>query len=153
MVPRPFPTIDLANGQKWSGGSTVLTVLTVAPFCTISEHPFGKLSEIVTAVVQSSSQYGIYVLCGKKNLSILIKKNQLAKELENQRPSRFVKGDKLDAMITELDNEKRKVSLSIKALEEKQTKEAVKKYGSKDSGGVLGEILGPLLKKKTKDKK
>tara|TARA_Y100000590_G_scaffold15830_2_gene19104 strand:+ start:2673 stop:4382 length:1710 start_codon:yes stop_codon:yes gene_type:complete len=122
----------------------------------IEDDPFEffmnkKLSEIVTAVVQSSSQNGIYVHCGKKNLSILIKKNQLAKEPENQRPSRFVKGDKLDAMITELDKEKRKVSLSIKALEEKQTKEAVKKYGSKDSGGVLGEILGPLLnKKKTK---
>jgi len=122
----------------------------------IEDDPFEffmnkNLSEIVTAVVQSSSQNGIYVHCGKKNLSILIKKNQLAKELENQRPSRFVKGDKLDAMITELDKEKRKVSLSIKALEEKQTKEAVKKYGSKDSGGVLGEILGPLLnKKKTK---
>ena len=56
----------------------------------------------------------------------------------------------MDAVITELDKEKRKVSLSIKALEEKQTKEAVKKYGSKDSGGVLGEILGPLLKKKKK---
>ena len=51
------------------------------------------------------------------------------------------------------DIEKRKVSLSIKALEEKQTKEAVKKYGSKDSGGVLGEILGPLLVKKNKKKK
>jgi len=38
-------------------------------------------------------------------------------------------------------------------LEEKQAKEAVKKYGSKDSGGVLGEILGPLLKKKSKKKK
>ena len=42
---------------------------------------------------------------------------------------------------------------SIKALEEQQTKEAVKKYGSKDSGGVLGEILGPLIKKKEKSKK
>ena len=83
----------------------------------------------------------------------MIKKNQLAKEPENQRPSRFVRGDKLDAVIIELNKEKRKVSLSIKALEEKQTKEAVKKYGSKDSGGVLGEILGPLLKnKKTKKK-
>ena len=58
----------------------------------------------------------------------------------------------MDAVIIELDKEKRKVSLSIKALEEKQTKEAVKKYGSKDSGGVLGEILGPLLSKKTKKK-
>ena len=112
-----------------------------------------NLSDIVTVAVHSSTQSGIYVNVGKKNLSILIKKSQLAKEPENQRPSRFVRGDKLDAIITELDKEKRKVSLSIKALEEKQTKEAVKKYGSKDSGGVLGEILGPLLKKKPKSKK
>ena len=112
-----------------------------------------NVSDIVTGIVQNSVPNGIYLQLGKKNLSILIKKNQLAKELENQRPTRFVKGDKLDALITELDKEKRKVSLSIKALEEIQTKEAVKKYGSKDSGGVLGEILGPLLVKKNKKKK
>ena len=111
-----------------------------------------KASDIITVIVNSSSQNGIYVSVGKKNLSILIKKNQLAKEPENQRPSRFVKGDKLDTVIIELDKEKRIVSLSIKALEEKQMEEAVKKYGSKDSGGVLGEILGPLLNKKTKKK-
>jgi small subunit ribosomal protein S1 len=109
-----------------------------------------NLSDIVTVVVHSTSQNGIYVNVGKKNFSILIKKNNLAKEPENQRTSRFVKGDKLDVVITELDKEKRKVALSIKALEEQQTKEAVKKYGSKDSGGVLGEILGPLLNKKKK---
>ena len=109
-----------------------------------------NLSDIVTVAVHSSTQNGIYVYVGKKNLSILIKKSQLAKEPENQRPSRFVRGDKLDAIITELDKEKRKVSLSIKALEEKQTKEAVKKYGSKDSGGVLGDIFNfSSLKKKT----
>ena len=112
-----------------------------------------NVSDIVTGIVQNSAPNGIYLQLGKKNLSILIKKNQLAKELENQRPTRFVKGDKLDALITELDKEKRKVSLSIKALEEVHTKEAVKKYGSKDSGGVLGEILGPLLVKKNKKKK
>ena len=111
-----------------------------------------NLSDTITVTVQNSALNGIYVQAGKKNLSILIKKNQLAKLAENQRPTRFVKGDKLDVIITELDKEKRKVSLSIKALEEKQTKEAVKKYGSKDSGGVLGEILGPLLNK-TKKKK
>ena len=54
-------------------------------------------------------------------------------------------------MITELDKEKRKVSLSIKALEEKQTKEAVKKYGSKDSGGILSDIFD-FSKVKTKPK-
>ena len=124
----------------------------------LSNDPFEffmnkNLSDIVTVVVNYPSQNGIYVQVEKKNLSILIKKNQLAKEIENQRPSRFVKGDKLDVMITELDKKKKKVSLSIKALEEKQTEEAVKKYGSKDSGGILGEILGPLLKKKPISKK
>ena len=113
-----------------------------------------KLSDIVTAVVTGQSQNGVYVNVGKKNLSILIRKNQLAKEPENQRPARFVKGDKLDAIITELDKEKRKVSLSVKALEKKLTKEAVKKYGSKDSGGVLGDIFNfSSLKKKQKNKK
>jgi len=112
-----------------------------------------KLLDVVTVIVNHSALNGIYVQIGKKNLSILIKKNQLAKDVENQRPSRFVKGDKLDVVITELNKEKRKVSLSIKALEEQQTKEAVKKYGSKDSGGVLGEILGPFLKKKREGKK
>ncbi len=112
-----------------------------------------NLSDIVTVVVNYPSQNGIYVQVEKKNLSILIKKNQLAKEIENQRPSRFVKGDKLDVIITELNKKKREVSLSIKALEKKQTEEAVKKYGSTDSGGILGEILGPLLKKKPESKK
>ncbi len=109
-----------------------------------------KISDVITVIVDSSSATGIQVYAGNKNQLITIKKNQLAKEPENARPSRFAKGDKIDALISELDKEKRKVVLSIKALEEKQTKEAVKKYGSKDSGGVLGEILGPLLKKKKK---
>ena len=107
-----------------------------------------NLSDVVTAKVDSTSKNGINVHVGDKNMVVLIKKNQLAKEVENQRTSRFAKGDKVDAMIIELDKTKRKVLLSIKALENKQSKEAVKKYGSTDSGGVLGEILGPLLKKK-----
>ncbi len=121
----------------------------------LSHDPFEffmnkKLSDIVTVVVDNSSNKGVLVHAGNKNSSILIKRNQLAKESENARPSRFAKGDKVDVMITEIDKEKRIVTLSIKALEEKQSKEAVKKYGSKDSGGVLGEILGPLIKKKNK---
>ena len=115
-----------------------------------------NVSDVITAIVDSVSKNGIFVYSGNKNFLIPIKKNNLAKEPENQRLSRFARGDKVDCMITELNKEKRKVSLSIKALEEKQSKEAVKKYGSTDSGGVLGEILGPLLnkkKKKEKDKK
>jgi len=111
-----------------------------------------KVSEVITVVVESTGKNGIYVYAGQKDMIVMIKKNQLAKEIENARISRFSKGDKIDAMITDLNKEKREVTLSIKALEEQQTKEAVKKYGSKDSGGVLGEILGPLLKKKKKTK-
>ena len=109
-----------------------------------------NVSDVITAVVESTSKNGIYVNVGKKDQLHLIKKNQLAKDAENARISRFAKGDKVDAMIAELDKEKRKVTLSIKALEEEQRKEAVKKYGSTDSGALLGEILGPLLQKKNK---
>ena len=121
----------------------------------LTDDPFDffmnkKLTDTVTAIVDQSSKNGIYVHVGNKNLSILIKQNQLAKEIENARPSRFARGDKVDAMIIELDKDKKIVALSIKALEEKQEAVLKKKYGSKDSGGVLGEILGPLIKKKSK---
>ena len=107
-------------------------------------------SDIITVTVKDQSSNGIKVSAGKESLIFLIKKNQLAKAPEDARPSRFARGDKIDVMITEIDSEKRKVSLSIKALEEKMTKEAVKKYGSEDSGASLGEILGPILKGKKK---
>ena len=121
----------------------------------LTDDPFDffmnkKLTDTVTAIVDQSSKNGIYVHVGNKNLSILIKQNQLAKEIENARPSRFARGDKVDAMIIELDKDKKIVALSIKALEEKQEAVLKKKYGSKDSGGVLGEILGPLINKKSK---
>ena len=121
----------------------------------LTENPFffflnKKLGDIVTSIVDSSSKNGIYVQVGNKNLLIFIKQNDLAKEIKNARPSRFTRGDKIDAMIIELNKSRKIATLSIKALEEKQTEDAVKKYGSKDSGGVLGEILGPLIKKKSK---
>ena len=111
-----------------------------------------NLSDVVTVIVESSSKEGIFVHSGNKNLLLLIKKNQLAKEVENQRSSRFAKGNKLDAMIVEINKDKKKVTLSIKSLEEKLMKEQVEKYGSADSGGILGDIfnLKPLLNKKIK---
>ena len=121
----------------------------------LTEDPFGffinkKIGDIVTSIVDSSSKNGIYVQVGNKNLLIFIKQNELAKEIKNARPSRFTRGDKIDAMIIELNKSRKSATLSIKALEEKQTEDAVKKYGSEASGGVLGELLGPLIKKKSK---
>ena len=124
--------------------------LTADPFEFFSGK---KVSDVITVIVDHSSKNGIYVNAGNKDQLLLIKRNQLAKEPENQRPTRFAQGDKVDAMITEIDKEKKEAILSIKALEEKQSKEAVKKYGSTDSGALLGDILGPLLNKKPKKKK
>ena len=112
-----------------------------------------NVSDVITVIVDSSSKSGINVYVGNKELFISIRKNQLAKEPENARPTRFAKGDKVDVMIVELDKDQKKVALSIKALEEKQREEAVKKYGSTDSGGILGDILEPLLKKRNQKNK
>ena len=113
-----------------------------------------KVEDVVTVIVESVFKNGIHVYAGNKDLLLLIKRNQLAKESENQRPARWAKGDRVDCMITELDKDKRKVILSIKSLEEKEQELAIKKFGSKDSGGTLSDILGPLLKKnKEKSKK
>ncbi len=112
-----------------------------------------KEGDVVTVIVESSTQNGIYVYAGNKDQLILIKKNQLAKEPENCRPTRFVPKQKVDCCISELQKDNRKVSLSIKMMEEKEAAAAVKKYGSVYSGERLSDILGPLLKKKKKSDK
>ena len=113
-----------------------------------------KVSDVITTIVDFTNNNGIYVTVGNdKENHILIKKNQLSKNIENARISRFVPGQKVDCQITELNLEKHKVTLSIKTLEEEESKKLKKKYGSTDSGALLGDILGPLLKKKKKPKK
>ena len=107
-----------------------------------------KKSDVLTVIVKETLKNEIKVNVGKEKLIIPIKKSQLAEKVEDARPSRFARGDKIDVMITEIDLSKRKVALSIKALEEMQTKEVVKKYGSEDSGASLGDILGKVFKKK-----
>jgi small subunit ribosomal protein S1 len=59
----------------------------------------------------------------------------------------------VDALVTSVDKASRKVSLSIKAREVAEEKEAVEQYGSSDSGASLGDILGAALKKKAPGKK
>ena len=128
--------------------SVALERIKLAPGSSV--NPGCEVIEGSLTINGNETHAPFFVHVGDKNMLVLIKKNQLAKEIENQRTSRFARGDKVDAMIAELDKEKRKVTLSIKALEEEQRKEAVKKYGSTDSGALLGEILGPLLQKKNK---
>ncbi|MAV56643.1 MAG: 30S ribosomal protein S1 [Candidatus Pelagibacter sp.] len=116
-----------------------------------------KNGEVVTAVVKNVLRNGIKVSVGPdENSLFMIKKSDLAKDIENCRPEIFTMGNKVDCMIVGLDQEKRKVSLSIKELEIQNEKIAIKKYGKDgtSSGQMLGDILGKVLgsKKKKKDK-
>ena len=112
-----------------------------------------KVNEIITVQVVSTDNKGIIVKPENCELDFLIKKQNIAINSADARPSRFVGGERIDAAISEINFEKRKVSLSIKLLEELQNKEAVSKFSSPLSGknlpfSSLSEKLGG---KKNKD--
>ena len=112
-----------------------------------------KEKDIITVIVLESLDNAIKVKPDGCPIEILIKKNQIAINKEDQRTNRFNKGDKVDCMLLDLDLIKRRVSLSIKMLEEEQTKEAIKRYGSVDSGRSLPFAeLPKTLKEKNKTK-
>ena len=112
-----------------------------------------KINETVTVKVLSSDNKGLTVQPEGCELTLIIKKSQIAVSSSDARPSRFVGGERIDAAISELNHEKRKVSLSIKLLEELQNKEAVSKFSSPLSGKNLPfSSLSDKLKKKIKKK-
>ena len=112
-----------------------------------------KINDIITVQVVSSDNKGLMVKPEGCDLEFLIKKSQIAVSAADARPSRFVGGERIDAAIAELNLDKRKVSLSIKLLEELQNKEAVDKFSSPLSGknlpfSSLSEKLDDKKKKK-----
>ena len=109
-----------------------------------------KKGSLVTCVIESSADNGLEIKL-EGNVLGFIKKNELSRDKEEQRPSRFAKGEKVDAMITNIDKSSRKLTLSIKAMELAEEKKAVKDYGSTDSGASLGDILGAALEAKSND--
>jgi len=111
-----------------------------------------RKNQVVTGTVTEVNDGGIEVeLDG--GVRSFIRRADLARDRNDQRPERFGKGDKVDALVTSVDKASRKVSLSIKAREVAEEKEAVEQYGSSDSGASLGDILGAALKKKAPKKK
>jgi small subunit ribosomal protein S1 len=99
----------------------------------------------VTCTITNVQQTGLDVTFGENSeVTAFIRKADLSRERSEQRPERFAVGDKIDAMITRV--VKGQYSLSIKALEIAEEKEAVEQYGSADSGASLGDILGAALK-------
>ena len=125
----------------------------------LKEDPFNifenkKVNDIITVRVKSTSSKGIFVTPEESDLEILIKKSQIAINAEDARSNRFIAGDRIDAAISEINFEKRKIQLSIKLLEEMQNKEAVSKFSSPLSGKNLPfSTLSEKLDNKKKDKK
>lgn len=105
-----------------------------------------KRGAVVTVEVTSIEDGGIEVeYDGAKSF---IRRSDLSRDRSEQRPERFSVGDKIDARVTNIDKSSRRLSLSIKAYEIAEEKEAVQQYGSSDSGASLGDILGAALKDK-----
>jgi small subunit ribosomal protein S1 len=104
-----------------------------------------KKGAVVTCVVSGITDGGIEVdVDGYKGF---IKKVDLSLDRAEQKPDSFAVGNKVDAKVLTIDSKSRKLMLSIKARESAEEKEAVREYGSADSGASLGDILGAALAK------
>ncbi|MBK4215693.1 30S ribosomal protein S1 [Paracoccus caeni] len=102
-----------------------------------------KRGTIVTVEVTAIEEGGIEV--EYNGVKSFIRRSDLARDRQDQRPERFGVGDKVDARVTNVDTKTRRLGLSIKAREIAEEKEAIDQYGSSDSGASLGDILGAAL--------
>ena len=107
---------------------------------------------IVTVTVLEVRDAGLEVQVGDDGATGFIKRTDLGRDRDEQRPERFQTGQKFDAMVTGFDRSK-KPTFSIKAMQISEEKQAVAQYGSSDSGASLGDILGAALKAQGTDKK
>ncbi|MFZ8923468.1 MAG: 30S ribosomal protein S1 [Candidatus Puniceispirillaceae bacterium] len=124
----------------------------------LTDDPFAgqadayRKGEVVTCTVSAVSDNGIDVTIGE-NMTGFIRRTDLSRDRAEQRADRFAVGEKVDAIVTSVDKKTRKLSLSIKARESAEEKQAMAEFGSSDSGASLGDILGAALAKKETDDK
>ncbi len=109
-----------------------------------------RKGDAVTCVITAVTEQGLEVRVGD-TLSGFIKRGDLARDRSDQRVERFAVGEKVDAVISQIDNKNNKLILSIKAREMAEEKQAMAEFGSSDSGASLGDILGAALAKKDDD--
>ena len=109
-----------------------------------------KKNDVVTVTVLEVRDNGLEVQAGEDGATGFIKRADLGRDRDEQRPERYQVGQKFDAMVSGFDRSK-KPSFSIKAMQIAEEKEAVAQYGSSDSGASLGDILGEALKAGKKD--
>ncbi len=109
-----------------------------------------RKGDAVTCIIAAVTEKGLEVRVGD-TLSGFIKRSDLARDRTDQRVERFAVGEKVDAVISQIDNKNNKLILSIKAREMAEEKQAMAEFGSSDSGASLGDILGAALAKKDDD--
>ncbi|MET4897425.1 30S ribosomal protein S1 [Sphingomonadaceae bacterium jetA1] len=102
-------------------------------------------NQVVTVTVLEVRDAGLEVQAGDDGATGFIKRTDLGRDRDEQRPERFQVGQKFDAMVTGFDRSK-KPTFSVKAMQIAEEKQAVAQYGSSDSGASLGDILGEALK-------
>lgn len=106
-----------------------------------------KKGDIVTCTISKITDGGLEVSVSD-NVTGFIRRSDLSRDRDEQRPERFAVDEKVDAQVTMVDGKARKLSLSIKAREMTEEKKAMADYGSSDSGASLGDILGAALAKR-----
>lgn len=120
------------------------------PFDTAAAGELRK-GAIITCEVTEVKDGGLEAKIVDSDITTFVRRADLSRDRAEQRPERFSVGEKFDARITQFDKKTRRVSVSIKALEIAEEKEAVAQYGSSDSGASLGDILGAALKARETD--
>ncbi|KGJ05155.1 SSU ribosomal protein S1P [Paracoccus halophilus] len=105
-----------------------------------------KRGSVITVAVTAIEDGGIEV--EYNGMKSFIRRSDLARDRQDQRPERFQVGDNVDVRVTNIDTKTRRLGLSIKAREIAEEKDAIEQYGSSDSGASLGDILGAALKSK-----
>ena len=137
-------TAEIADGAE---------AMTVACHCIDcqkrSGSPFGVMAyypDASVAIGGEAREYARPTDSGHTFTTGFIKRSDLGRDRDEQRPDRFQAGQKVDAMVIGFDRSK-KPNFSIKARQISEEKQAVEQYGSSDSGASLGDILGEALKK------
>jgi small subunit ribosomal protein S1 len=111
-----------------------------------------KKGSIVTCEIVDVKDAGLDVKIVGTDITTFIKRSELSRDRNEQRADRFAAGEKIDARVLTYDRRSHRMTVSVKALEIAEEKEAVAQYGSSDSGATLGDILGKVLNRGTEKK-
>ncbi|KKB07882.1 30S ribosomal protein S1 [Devosia chinhatensis] len=145
MVKAKVLDVDVEK-ERISLGIKQLAADDLADSSASNEQGGLRKNAVVTTEVVDVNDGGIEVRIADSEVTAFIRRADLSRDRNDQRPERFAKGDKVDARVTQYDRKTGRIQLSIKALEIAEEREAVANFGSSDSGASLGDILGAALK-------